>query len=203
MKRSALPACLTWAVAVVIIPRIVCGLITKHPRMALVVGAMFLSLLMLPSLAEPARKKLIATGWDQATTAELRTNLVAMEQQPFDGVVLYAHGHDATGKSIPMQGAFSTQSWQRAWFQSCVDDLKACKFQKFTDNFVLVYANPGDVDWFDDDGWRAVIEHWRIAAWLARQAARRRANHRGTRAASHSSRAQAARAAARRRTGRC
>jgi hypothetical protein len=137
--------------------------------MALVAGAVFLIMLVLPSPAEPTRKKLIATGWDQATTAELRTNLAAMELQPFDGVALYAHGRDANGKTVPLHVAFGTQAWQRAWFQGCVDDLKACKFQKFTDNFVLLGANPGNVDWFDDDGWRAVVEHWRTAAWLAKQ----------------------------------
>ena len=150
-------------------PRIVCGLDTKHSRMALAAGAAFLLTMSLNSPAEPARKKVIATGWDQATTAELRANLAAMEQQPFDGVALYAYGSVASGKPVPLHVAFGTQAWQRAWFQNCVDDLRACKFQKFTDNFVLLGANPGDVDWFDDDGWRAIVEHWRIAAWLAKQ----------------------------------
>jgi hypothetical protein len=26
-----------------------------------------------------------------------------------------------------------------------------------TRNFLFVYANPGDVDWFDDAGWREVL----------------------------------------------
>lgn len=137
--------------------------------MALLAGAACLLLMALPALAEPARKKLIATGWDQATTAELRTNLTAMEQRPFDGVALYARGRDASGKQVPLHVAFGTQAWQRAWFQPCVDDLRACRFQKFTDNFVLLGANAGNVDWFDDAGWAQVVEHWRIAAWLAKQ----------------------------------
>ncbi len=132
-------------------------------------GAVFLFLLAFPAPAEPARKKLIATGWDQATTAELRANLTVMEQQPFDGVALFAQGRDASSTPVPLHVAFGTQAWQRAWFQNCVDDLKVCRFRKFTDNFVLLGANPGDVDWFDDQGWAAVVEHWRIAAWLAKQ----------------------------------
>jgi hypothetical protein len=30
-------------------------------------------------------------------------------------------------------------------------------------------ANPGNVDWFDEEGWQQIVEHWRIAAWLAKQ----------------------------------
>ena len=50
-----------------------------------------------------------------------------------------------------------------------MDRLKGCKFQRLTDNFIMLNANPGDVDWFDDAGWRNIVEHWRIAAWVARQ----------------------------------
>ena len=68
-------------------------------------------------------------------------------------------------QEYPLHVAFQREPWQREWFQSCVDDLKACRFQRFTDNFVLVGANPGNVDWFDDAGWehRRALAHRRMA----------------------------------------
>ncbi len=33
----------------------------------------------------------------------------------------------------------------------------------------MLYANPGDVDWFDDAGWGEVVNHWRVLARLAKQ----------------------------------
>ena len=33
----------------------------------------------------------------------------------------------------------------------------------------MLYANPGDVDWFDDAGWREVVNHWRLLARLTKQ----------------------------------
>jgi hypothetical protein len=115
------------------------------------------------------RKKLIATGWDMADTGRLRANLAQMEQRPFDGVVLRLEGHGEEKKPCPLRAAFGKDQWDRAWFQHCVENLRACKFQGFTDNFILIGANPGNVDWFDDAGWAEIAEHWRIAAWLAKQ----------------------------------
>ncbi len=114
-------------------------------------------------------KKLIATGWDHPDTARLRANLAEMERWPFDGVVLQAVGQDEAGKARRLRWAFQAEPWQREWFRPCVEDLKACRFQRFTDNFVTLNANPGNVDWFDDAGWQQVVDHWRIAAWLARE----------------------------------
>ena len=114
-------------------------------------------------------KKLIATGWDHPDTARLRENLALMEQRPFDGVVLDAIGRTGDGTNVGLRGAFQSQPWQRDWFQNCVDDLKACRSQRLSNNFVTVGANPGNVDWFDDAGWEQVVDHWRIAAWIAKE----------------------------------
>jgi hypothetical protein len=121
--------------------------------------------------AQDARrpKKLIATGWDMPDTRRLRDNLEIMEQRPFDGVVLEAVGRKAAGKPCRLGWAFLNEKWQRAWFQPCIDDLRACKFRRFTDNFIMLNANPGNVDWFDDEGWQNIVEHCRIAAWVAKQ----------------------------------
>jgi len=114
-------------------------------------------------------KKLIATGWDKADTGRLRQNLAEMEKRPFDGVVLEVNGQDDDGKRVPLRWAFQPGEWKREWFQAGIDDLRACQFRRFTDNFIQFNANPGNVDWFDDDGWRQIVDHWRIAAWVAKQ----------------------------------
>jgi len=114
-------------------------------------------------------KKLIATGWDKADSERLLKNLAQMETRPFDGVVIAVKGHIDAKRRCSLRSAFHNRPWQREWFQPCVDNLKACKFKRFTDNFVTIGANPGNVDWFDDAGWANIVEHWRIGAWVARQ----------------------------------
>jgi hypothetical protein len=115
------------------------------------------------------RKKLIATGWDHPDTQRLLANLAEMEKRPFDGVVLDATGYNADGKPRSLRAAFSSQPWQREWFQATVEQLRSCKFGRFTDNFITLGANPGNVDWFDDEGWQRIVEHWQIAVWVAKR----------------------------------
>jgi len=115
-------------------------------------------------------KKLIATGWDQPTDAAwLRAHIREMEKRPFDGVVINLRGRTGDGKPADLAQAFSDRPFQREWLRESVADLRACEFRRFTDNFLLVGANPGNVDWFDDAGWKTVVEHWRMAAWAARE----------------------------------
>jgi hypothetical protein len=115
------------------------------------------------------RKKLIECGWDMPDSQHLAGILDQVEKQPFDGVVVQAIGRKDDGSAISLGWGFLDQKWKREWFQSSVDQLKKCKFRRFTDNFVIFNANPGNVDWFDDGGWKNIVEHWRIAAWIARQ----------------------------------
>ncbi|MDP6637457.1 MAG: hypothetical protein QGG42_21370 [Phycisphaerae bacterium] len=119
----------------------------------------------------PRRKKLIATGWDMPDTKRLRENLAEIESSPFDGVVLEVLGqrNNSSRSECKLRWAFLDEKWDRKWFQPAIDDLRACKFKKFTDNFIIFNANPGSVDWFDDAGWANIVDHWRIAAWVAKQ----------------------------------
>ncbi len=121
--------------------------------------------------AEDARrpKKLIATGWDHVDAAGFHANLAEMETRPFNGVVVAVSGRTPEGKNVSLGWAFLKGQWDRAWFQESVDTLKQCRSERLTDNFVLLNANPGNVDWFDDDGWADIIDHCRIAAWVAKQ----------------------------------
>jgi len=115
------------------------------------------------------RKKLIATGWENPDSQRLLANLAEMEKRPFDGVVLRITGRTGEGKLCPLCTVFSNEKWQQEWFQTSVNELRNCKFTRFTDNFVGIGANPGDIDWFDDEGWQRIVEHWRIAARAAKQ----------------------------------
>ena len=120
-------------------------------------------------------KKLIATGWDMPDTKRLRENLEEIESRPFDGIVLEVLGRkddknkNKNKNTCKLRWAFLDEKWDRKWFQPAIDDLRACKFKKLTDNFILFNANPGSVDWFDDAGWANIADHWRIAAWVAKQ----------------------------------
>lgn len=114
-------------------------------------------------------KKLIATGWDQVDVQRLAEQLSEMERRPFDGVVIRVIGETPEGRSVPLNWAFHAAAWDRSWFEESVEKLRSVKSQKLTDNFILVNANPGDVDWFDDAGWAQIVAHCRIAAWVARQ----------------------------------
>lgn len=113
-------------------------------------------------------KKLIETGWDMPDTARLRAQLEEIESRPFDGVVVRVVGRDAEGKARPLNWAHTAEPWRFEWFTEAVEDLKACRFRRLTDNFIVFNANRGDVDWFDDEGWSQIVDHWRIAARVAR-----------------------------------
>jgi hypothetical protein len=115
-------------------------------------------------------KKLIEWGWDQPNTAYLREHIREMEQAPFDGVVLAVEGREADGKRIDFtwQG-FGKRAFAREQFEQAVADLKATEFRKFTDNFLRFNVTPGDVDWFDDEGWKSIFANSRLIAEIARE----------------------------------
>ncbi len=123
------------------------------------------------SVSSARTRKLIATGWDMPDTKRLRANLAEIESAPFDGIVLEVLGqrNNSPKSTCKLRWAFLDEKWDRTWFQPAIDDLRACKFKKLTDNFIIFNANPGSVDWFDDAGWANVVDHWRIAAWVAKQ----------------------------------
>jgi len=121
--------------------------------------------------AQARPKKLIETGHDMPTAQQLRRDLAAMEQSPFDGVVLEiaADGVTPGVNGCPFREMFADIKWERAWFRRSLADLRAVRSARLTDNFVNTNGNPGNVDWFDDAGWGNIVEHFRIAAWVAHE----------------------------------
>ncbi len=116
----------------------------------------------------PIKKKLIATGWDSPTPAQFRAHLREFERWPFDGTTIQPTRTGAGGSAVDAKFAFGRGRWERQEFAAAIADLKAAAPLTARDNFLMLYANPGDVDWFDDAGWADIVEHWRLLAWTAR-----------------------------------
>jgi hypothetical protein len=141
-------------------------------RAALSVAVLiFAGLCPSPADAQARPKRLISIGHDMPTAQQLRRDLAEMEKRALDGVVLEAKGVgvDEGINQCPLRSTFENRRWKREWFQQTIDDLKAVRPTRLKHNFLNVLANPGDVDWFDDEGWANIVDHFRIAAWVARE----------------------------------
>ncbi|WP_309713081.1 carbohydrate binding domain-containing protein [Armatimonas sp.] len=119
-------------------------------------------------------KKLIITGHDSPTTAQFRRDLAKMQNVPASGTTIWVKAQGELPDKLngtPFRTGFSRIVWKRSWFDHAIADLQAVRGVKtpLTDNFLRFDANPGDVDWFDDAGWAATVEHFGIAAWIAKQ----------------------------------
>jgi hypothetical protein len=86
---------------------------------------------------------------------------------PFDGLTFYVTAANADGRRVSSLKIWDGAPWQRAWFAPCVEDLKMCRFTKFTDNFLRLDATPGTLDWADDQAWTNLAEKLAICAWVA------------------------------------
>ncbi len=114
-------------------------------------------------------KKLIELGWDIPNTRFMKSHWQEMEKTtPFDGIMfeVVPDNSDVGGSRSLM----SPQPWDKARFAKCIDDLKACKFAQFTDNFIRVNFSPGTVAWQDDAGWKTVCDKVAICSWIAKEA---------------------------------
>ncbi|HPD47652.1 MAG TPA: hypothetical protein P5279_13450 [Anaerohalosphaeraceae bacterium] len=115
------------------------------------------------------RKKLIQVGWDIVDTAFLREHFAEMEAAgPFDGVLIYVKGKRIDGKPANTSSGWDGARWDRASFKEAIDDLRACRFTQFTDNFIRFNCTPGTLDWGDDAGWQALAEKAGILAWVCK-----------------------------------
>jgi len=114
-------------------------------------------------------KKLIEYGWDCPNTAFLRKNIRQMEKRPFDGVIFQVANQDPNklfGNKSLGWGTFGKYRFQPEDYQRAIEDLKATKFEKFTDNFVQVISMPG-IDWFDSE-WESVCHNIKVLARIAK-----------------------------------
>src|SRR5512137_2481968 len=130
------------------------------------------SLLLLLALAAvaSAHPPIIVTGWDSPSPAQYRQHLAEFERWGvFDGTTIRPTRRAANGRDADSRFTFSHEPWKWEEFAGALADLRAAKPTTCRETFLMLYANPGDVDWFDDAGWREVVNHWRLLARLAKQ----------------------------------
>lgn len=113
-------------------------------------------------------KKLIEWGWDEPDTKYIRENIEKMEQFPFDGLVFHATSGSGTNLAWEVWGA---RRFERGEFSQAIDDLKATRFNRFTDRFLRVNVTPANVDWFDDQAWATIAHNFGVAAQIAKEGA--------------------------------
>jgi hypothetical protein len=123
---------------------------------------------MLVGAAEQKLKKLIEFGWDEPSTSFMREHIAEMERAPFDGVVFNVEARKPKGpKRRFTWEAWTTNRFEEVELQQAIDDLRATKFRRFTDNFLRFNTTPAKLDWFDD--YSIVLTNCRVAAWTAKQ----------------------------------
>ena len=132
-------------------------------------GILILLAVGAPSIRADGRQ-LIWTGWDIPTPAEFRTNVAEFEKPKlFDGSAIIPTRQLTNGTIERISEGFTNSHWAWSEFAQAVNDLKSAKPLQCTNNFLLLSANPGNVDWFDDAGWAQVTDHWHLLARVAKE----------------------------------
>jgi len=126
-------------------------------RLLKVLSAVFICAALFPELAacQPRlRKKVVEYGWDVPYPDFVRDNIGEMERQPFDGIILRTKGFDHV---------FDVRPWDSNELQPQLDTLAQIKWDRFTDNFLTLYAaNKQNMDWFNDDHWNTIAENMKL-----------------------------------------
>lgn len=113
-------------------------------------------------------KKLVEFGWDEPGTGFMREHAGEMDRSPFDGCVFHVDYKKPGGGN----GSFTWECWGKKAFtydelKPAVEDLKATKFRRFTDNFLRFNTTPADRDWFED--FSPIVNNGRLAARAAKE----------------------------------
>ncbi len=138
----------------------------KNPQ---VLQWLFVFLLEIGSVGFAGEVPLIVTGWDSPTPAQYREGLKAFEEWGlFDGTTIRPTRQTTSGV-VDAQNAFGREPWSWDQFAPALKDLQAAKTTTCRETFLMLYSNPGDIDWFDDTGWKNIVQHCRFLARLAKQ----------------------------------
>ncbi len=118
----------------------------------------------LPAGAQEAYhfKKIIQYGWDVPTAEFIQKNIREMETRPFDGIIFRIGKANKT--------AFDFIAWDESQME--FDTLAQIRWDRFTDNFLLLWAfnKYRMVDWFDDSHWETITANLRLYARAAKTA---------------------------------
>lgn len=108
--------------------------------------------------AQPPAKKLIEYGWDVPAPSYVAANIRQMEQRPFEGIIM----------RVPRIGSvFVNKRWEEEEVAAEFEALQKIEWDKFTDNFVIMYA-ASTMDWFSDEDWECVLHNASLVAKAAR-----------------------------------
>ena len=95
--------------------------------------------------------KVIEWGWGTPSPIYIRDHIREMERLAFDGLVIDLRISDSVENNKRMSNnIWSFQTLKIQDYQRSFDALANTQFRKFTDNFLLVYVVPGNVDWYDN-----------------------------------------------------
>lgn len=103
-------------------------------------------------------------------TMYLPRDLAKLEASPFDGVVLNVIGWEDKDRLDLYTLFWGVRKLTKTQFESAVNNLKATPFKRLTDNFLRVNVGGGDVDWFDEAGWKTILANAELAAWICKEA---------------------------------
>ena len=114
----------------------------------LVTGLLVASLTVSAAAAGHENKKLIPHGWGPPTPGYVAKHIRQMETRPFDGVAMILDRRS-------FNHVFFSRELDDEQTQAYLDDLAAIQWEKFTDNFLMMYCR-SNMDWFSEEGWRPV-----------------------------------------------
>ncbi|OQB43648.1 MAG: hypothetical protein BWY09_00049 [Candidatus Hydrogenedentes bacterium ADurb.Bin179] len=103
-------------------------------------------------------KKLIEYGWDVPMPDYIRANIREMEKKPFDGLVFKLKGGGNVLEPTPMAAAQFAEDYE---------NVSNIAWEKFTDNFVVVWA-ASEQDWFNEEQWRVIEANTGLVTRAAR-----------------------------------
>ena len=116
-------------------------------------------------------KKLIHCGWADGSVDSLRKHIGLMEKSApvYSGMRVIIEGQDENGKKVTHRMMFGPRKFKYEYFKQAVEDLRAIKFQRFTDNFLATGVQPGKIDWFSDADWDGVCTNFALFARIAKE----------------------------------
>ncbi len=139
----------------------------EFPRMKCAIALFFCTCLCSAGGASLPHKKLIDYGMECPDTAFVRQHCQEMEKIPLDGIVIKVMNAKPVDPDTMGWTAFTKLRFKPGDYQHAIDDLKATKFKRFTDNFIQVVSSEG-VDWFDPE-WPNVAHNVACLAKVAKE----------------------------------
>jgi hypothetical protein len=113
-------------------------------------------------------KKVIECGQDIPSPAYVHQHLRAMEQRPFDGIVMRLSSEVGAGNVFDVVAWDASGERRSERQRQELETLSSIRWgERFTDNFVIIYAR-STMDWFSDEDWARVLENVRFCARAAK-----------------------------------